>query len=34
MLVVYIYKIECLYSDVNSPVGVLIVVGIHEPLHE
>ena len=25
---------KCLYSDVNSPVGVLNVVGIHEQLHE
>ena len=25
---------KCLYSGVNSPVGVLNVVGIYEPLHE
>ena len=25
---------KCLYSGVNSHVGILNVVGIHEPLHE
>ena len=25
---------KCLYSGVNSPVGVLNVVGIYVPLHE
>ena len=25
---------KCLYSGVNSPVGVLNVVGIHEPLYK
>ena len=34
VLVVYIQKITYLYSGVNSPVGVLNVVGIQEPLHE
>ena len=28
------WSCKCLYSGVNSPVGVLNVVGIHEPLHE
>ena len=34
VLVIYIQKIECPYSGVNSPVGVLNLVGKHEPLHE
>ena len=28
------WSCKCLYSCVNSPVGVLNVVGIHEPPHE
>ena len=28
------WSCKCLYSGVNSHVGVLNVVGIHEPLHE
>ena len=28
------WSCKYLYSVVNSPVGVLNVVGIHEPLHE
>ena len=28
------WSCKCLYSGVNSPVGALNVVGIHEPLYE
>ena len=28
------WSCKCLYSGVNSPIGVLNVVGIHEQLHE
>ena len=28
------WSCKCLYSGVNSPIDVLNVVGIHEPLHE
>ena len=28
------WSCKCLYSGVNSPVGVLNAVGIHEPPHE
>ena len=27
------WSFKCLYSGVNSTVGVLNVIGIHEPLH-
>ena len=34
MLVGYMKKIECLNSSVNSSVGVLNVVALHEPLYK
>ena len=34
MLAGYMYKIECLNSGVHSPVGVLNVVALHEPLYK
>ena len=34
MLVGYMKKIECLNTGVNSPIGVLNVVALHEPLYK